>query len=133
MLGLSLARCIPFTALARRPAARGRARGAQGRPTVIPQEPPAITARTTPNRGDAFTHEVGDEGDVVVFDEEGQQLLVLNDIGAAVWLLLDGQRTIGSIVEVIVEALPTEVARVEADVIAFVRDLHARGVLRLSP
>ena len=80
---------------------------------------------------DALVHEVEDTGDIVLFDQQGKQLLLLNDIGAAVWLLLDGSRNVSQIVELIIETLPAETQRVEQDVVAFLSTLKSHGLVSI--
>lgn len=81
-----------------------------------------------------LAHEVDETGEVVVFDESGNRLLMLNQIGAAVWLLIDGERTGHDIAALIVENLGgerVEIGRVEHDVQAFVGSLIEHGVVEL--
>ena len=54
---------------------------------------------------------------------------VLNPVGARVWELADGQRTLGDIVEAIATEFQVDVARVETDIPVFCEDLAQRGVL----
>ncbi len=74
-------------------------------------------------------HEIGDEGETVLFDADGSVLLVLNDIGAGVWLLLDGERSVGDIVDEILAVHETDRGAVERDVQAFLDDLEKRGLV----
>ena len=81
-----------------------------------------------------LAHEVEETGEVVVFDETGNRLLMLNQVGAAVWLLIDGERTGRDIAALILDALPNpgvELGRVEDDVRAFVSSLVEHGVVEL--
>lgn len=84
-----------------------------------------------------LAHEVDETGEVVVFDETGNRLLMLNQIGAAVWLLIDGERTGQEIAALIVETMGSEggerveLGRVEHDVQAFVGTLVEHGVVEL--
>ena len=80
---------------------------------------------------EALVHEVEDTGDIVLFDQQGKQLLLLNDIGAAVWLLLDGRRNVSQIVELITETLPAETDRVEQDVVSFLSTLQSHGLVSI--
>jgi Coenzyme PQQ synthesis protein D (PqqD) len=84
-----------------------------------------------PVRIASIAHEVQDTGDVVIFDEKGNRLLLLNDVGAAVWLLLDGQRGPDEIARVIMETVPADRATVEADVRSFLLTLVSHGVIEL--
>jgi hypothetical protein len=81
-----------------------------------------------------LAHEVDETGEVVVFDEAGNRLLMLNQVGAAVWLLIDGERTGRDIAALIVETLGGErvaLGQVEHDVQAFVGNLVEHGVVEL--
>jgi len=85
-----------------------------------------------------LAHEVDETGEVVVFDETGNRLLMLNQVGAAVWLLIDGERTGSEIAALIVETMGSErgerveLGRVEQDVQAFVGTLVEHGVVELG-
>jgi len=85
-----------------------------------------------PVKLDALTHQVDETGDIIVFDQKGNQLLMLNDVGAAVWLLVDGERSVGEIAELIVETLPADVQSVESDVQRFVDSLVQNAVLTIK-
>lgn len=89
-------------------------------------------AQKIPTRVANVAHEVQETGDVVVFDAAGNQLLLLNDVGAAVWLLLDGVRTPSEIARVITETLPAEPAQVERDVQQFLDTLATHGVIQFG-
>ena len=84
-----------------------------------------------PVRLASVAHEVQDSGDVVIFDEKGNRLLLLNDVGAAVWLLIDGLRGPREIARLITETLPADPAAVEADVLTFLQTLVSHGVVEL--
>ncbi|HEY8210893.1 MAG TPA: PqqD family protein [Myxococcaceae bacterium] len=71
--------------------------------------------------------------DFVILDGQGQMLRGLNTTGAAVWGLIDGQRTL--------EAIASEIARrygrprttVTEDVVTFTRALADKGLIRFLP
>lgn len=83
----------------------------------------------------ALTHDIRETGDIVVYDRTGNQLLLLNDMGAAVWILLDEARTTREIAELIVGTLPESppagVEAVEQDVCDFVETLRGHGLVEL--
>jgi hypothetical protein len=88
----------------------------------------------TPIRKASLAHEVDETGEVVVYDATGNRLLMLNQIGAAVWLLIDGERSNREIARLIVDTMSVEegdAARVEQDVDAFVQHLVEHGVVEL--
>jgi hypothetical protein len=90
-----------------------------------------VTEASIPVRAATVAHEVQETGDVVIFDEKGNRLLLLNDVGAAVWLLVDGTRCAREIARVITETLPADPATVEDDVRAFLQQLAAHDVIEL--
>ena len=90
---------------------------------------PDVSDRRVPRRKNTLTHEVTDTDEVVIYDGHTPQLLVLNDIAAGVWLMIDGQRSIAEITAEIlshVEAEPDTVAR---DVTAFLGQLEERKLI----
>jgi hypothetical protein len=77
---------------------------------------------------------VSETGEVVLFDERGERLLLLNDVGAAVWLLVNGARTVREITQIILETLPADRSRVEGDVACFLDTLAGHGLIEpLAP
>ena len=82
----------------------------------IPQRSPTVVSRLL------------DEEAVLVHPVQGK-IRVLNPVGARVWELADGQRTLRDIVQAIALEYQVDMARVEVDVPAFCEDLAGRGVL----
>lgn len=82
-----------------------------------------------PHRAEAVVHELEGEGQAVIYDAEGNQLLVLNSVGAAVWYLMDGERSVDDIEKEIVETLEAKRADVQRDVSAFLSSLEERGLV----
>jgi len=68
---------------------------------------------------------------VLVHPVQGK-VRVLNSVGARVWELADGQRTLGQIAGVIATEYDVVLTRAQADLIAFCDDLANRGVLLLD-
>ena len=77
----------------------------------------------------ALLHELPETGEIALCDLGSERLVVLNPIGAAVWQLLDGQRSIEEIVALVSETLGVDAPRVRADVEAFIESLDAQGLL----
>lgn len=92
---------------------------------------PGPVETPVPVKGAALTHEVEGDGELVVFDQAGNQLLVLNEVGAAVWLLIDGQRTVHEIAGLIVQTLPAPLDDVVRDVGEFLKGLRDDGLVEL--
>lgn len=87
--------------------------------------------RERPVRADAEVHELSEQGETALYDRAGARLVVLNAVGAGVWHLSDGTRTIDEIVDDIVAVLPAERQRVTEDVRAFLTELEASGLIVL--
>jgi hypothetical protein len=60
------------------------------------------------------------------------EVKVLNETGARIWALVDGQRTLREIIAVLVNEYAVESTRAERDALAFVADLCNRALLRLA-
>ena len=90
---------------------------------------PDASDRRVPKRKDTLTHEVTDTDEVVIYDGNGPQLLVLNDIAAGVWLMIDGTRSIGDITAEILSHVEAERETVSRDVTAFLSQLEQRKLI----
>ena len=90
---------------------------------------PDVSDRRVPQRKDTLTHEVTDTDEVVIYDGNSPQLLVLNDIAAGVWLMIDGTRSIDDIAAEILNHVEVERATVTRDVIAFLGQLEQRKLI----
>jgi len=90
---------------------------------------PDVAARRVPERKDTLTHEVTDTDEVVIYDGSTPQLLVLNDIAAGVWLMIDGRRSIDDITFEILKHVEAEAETVTRDVVAFLGQLEQRKLI----
>jgi len=90
---------------------------------------PDVSDRRVPRRKDTLTHEVTDTDEVVIYDSNGPQLLVLNDTAAGVWLMIDGTRSVDDITAEILNHVEVERATVTRDVIAFLGQLEQRELI----
>lgn len=68
---------------------------------------------------------------VLVLPQHGQ-VKVLNEVGARVWALTDGTRTVGAIIDTICNEFNVDRPQAEADVLQFVSELERRDMLRLD-
>jgi len=68
---------------------------------------------------------------VLVLPDRGQ-VKVLNQVGASIWTLADGARTVRDIAAAICAEYDVSQAEAEADVLAFVAELEAKGIVTLS-
>jgi hypothetical protein len=83
---------------------------------------------SVPQRSPAVVSRLLDEEMVLVHPVQGK-VRVLNSVGARVWELADGQRTLGDIIRAIAVEYQVDVTRVEVEVPVFCEDLAQRGVL----
>lgn len=90
---------------------------------------PDARERRVPERKNTVTHEVTDSDEVVIYDGSGSQLLVLNDIAAGIWLMIDGRRTIEDITGEILDHVDAERETVTRDVLAFLSLLEDRTLI----
>jgi hypothetical protein len=73
------------------------------------------------------------EGEAVLVLPERGEVKVLNPVGARIWQLAAGRRTLGDIVAVICAEYVVEPAQARADVLEFAAELERKGVVKLSP
>ncbi|MBW2508239.1 MAG: PqqD family protein [Deltaproteobacteria bacterium] len=90
---------------------------------------PDAQERRVPERKNTVTHEVTDTDEVVIYDGSGSQLLVLNDIAAGIWLMIDGRRSIEDITAEILDHVDAERETVTRDVLAFLSQLEDRTLI----
>ena len=72
-----------------------------------------------------------DDEAVLVLSETGD-VQVLNAVGARIWELADGARTLADIAQIITAEYDVDAAEASADVLQFVQRLVAEQVLLLS-
>ena len=72
------------------------------------------------------------EGEAVLVLPEQGQVRVLNEVGARIWALADGTRTVQDIVTAICTEYDVEPSQAEADALAFLPGLEAKGVISLA-
>lgn len=87
------------------------------------------TDKRVPVRAEILTHEVTESDEIVIYDADSRQLLVLNDFAAGVWLLIDGKRTLSELGEVLNECVAADRETVARDVEAFVQQLVDRNIV----
>jgi len=69
------------------------------------------------------------DGEAVIVNAQGGEILVLNECGALIWTLLDGDHPVSSIVEKVREAFDVDESTAVADVREFLGALAARSAL----
>jgi hypothetical protein len=83
---------------------------------------------SVPQRSPTVVSRLLDQEMVLVHPVQGK-VRVLNPVGARVWELIDGRRTLNEIIQVIAAEYQVDAARVEVEVPAFCQDLTQYGVL----
>lgn len=58
-----------------------------------------------------------------------QSIYTLNEVGARIWELIDGERELAKIKEILLEEFSVDVPRVEEDLKAFVQKLERIGAV----
>lgn len=77
-----------------------------------------------------LTHDLPEEGQLVVYDEKGEKLVVLNDVGAAIYCLIDGINSLDQIVAFVSQTLPQKsLTDCRQEVEAFLTELEKEGVV----
>ena len=77
---------------------------------------------------DIVLHELPD-GEHALSDTGRGRMLIVNDTGAAIWLLLDGVRDEGDIAHLLAADVDVDAGTIERDVAAFVTELREQGFL----
>lgn len=87
---------------------------------IIPIPNPAVVARSVENEA------------VLLLPEQGE-VKVLNEVGARIWMLVDGSRSIADIAVVISAEYDVALSDAEADTLAFLQSLAERGLVTFKP
>lgn len=69
------------------------------------------------------------DGEALLVNAEGGEILVLNECGALVWQLCDGAHDVPSLVAAVCGRHEVEPETATADVVAFLEELRRRGAL----
>ena len=69
------------------------------------------------------------DGEAFIVLPQSHQYKILNHVGTRVWELIDGVRTVDEMARVIAEEYEVSVEKAREDVIEFVTDLKAHGML----
>jgi GeoRSP system PqqD family protein len=70
------------------------------------------------------------DGEAVIVNAHGGEILVLNEVGAEIWHLLDGQHDVDAIVAHVLASFEVDEGTARADVREFLDSLATRGALR---
>jgi len=100
-------------------------------PAPVPAPPPTpITAASVPVPNELVISQFMD-GEAVLVDSAGGRVKVLNEAGAAIWGLVDGERSAAQIAAAISEQYRIPREQTEADTLAFLAELRHKGLLTL--
>ena len=69
------------------------------------------------------------DGEALIVNAEGGEILVLNEVGAFVWTLLDGRHDVASIVAAVLQEFDVDPATARSDVHSFLSALSQRNAL----
>jgi hypothetical protein len=72
------------------------------------------------------------QGEAVLVHPGQGKVRVLNEVGARLWELADGKRTIAEMARVIADEYAVDAMEAQSDAAAFCADLAGRGLLHLS-
>ena len=84
----------------------------------------AAQPRSLPGLGEQLI-----DGEAVIVNAQGGEILVLNEAGALIWQLLDGEHSVATLVAAVQEAFEVEESTAAADVREFLTTLADRGAL----
>lgn len=68
-------------------------------------------------------------GSLVLLDSESGQYFNLDEVGASIWHLADGTRSVATIVSVLAEEYDAPAATIEADALELLDELREEGLL----
>lgn len=89
---------------------------------LIPVIAPGVVGRIVEPEDDI------DREAVILLPLRGQ-VKILNDVGARIWSMVDGQRSVADIAGIIQQEYLVESGQAQADTLEFLRDLEKRDVL----
>ena len=72
------------------------------------------------------------DGEAVLVLPDKAEVKVLNEVGARIWELADGTRTIGQIAEQLTEDFEVDIQKAQNDVVEFLQQLEQKGVIQLE-
>ena len=73
------------------------------------------------------------ENEAVLVMPEAGQVKVLNQVGASIWQLTDGQRSIAEIANRVCEEFEVNLNQCQADTLNFIAELQQKGVVNCQP
>ena len=77
---------------------------------------------------DGIHEEVGDS-EIILYLEEADKVVTLNETGSALWTMCDGSRTLSEIIDALADAYRVETDEIRPDVERLVGELREAGFL----
>lgn len=90
-----------------------------------------FTVNSTPIPNPQIVDRILADEAVLVMAEAGQ-VKVLNQVGARIWQLIDGQRPISQIAQIIHEEFEVDLAECQQDTLTFINELANKGIVTPS-
>ncbi|HEX7973070.1 MAG TPA: PqqD family protein [Anaerolineales bacterium] len=90
-----------------------------------------VNLDTVPTQNPTVVGRVVDGEAVLVLPEQGK-VKVLNEVGARIWSLVDGKRSLREIAAILCAEYQVEPAEVEANLVEFVTKLAGRGIVSIG-
>jgi t-SNARE complex subunit (syntaxin) len=90
-----------------------------------------ITLNQIPKPVSGVTGQVVDGEAVLVLPDKGE-VKVLNEVGARIWELADGTRTIAEIAELLTQEFEVDIQKAQDDALIFLQQLEQKGVIQLE-
>ena len=87
-----------------------------------------ITPTSTPIPNPNIIGRVIDDEVVLVLPDQGK-IKVLNEVGAAIWNLIDGKRNVQQISAEICNQFDVDLSVIETDAVQFITELSERGII----
>ncbi|HUS63498.1 MAG TPA: PqqD family protein [Kofleriaceae bacterium] len=91
----------------------------------------ALSGSAVPERARSMAWQTID-GETVLLDIDGRELMGINDSAARIWALCDGTHTVDEIARAVAAEFAVDPAVAAADTRAFIDTLAKRGALTLS-
>ena len=89
-----------------------------------------LVKTSIPVRNPEIIGKLAEDEAVLVMPQKGQ-VKVVNEVGAVIWELIDGKRTIERIIEEIVSQFDVDHVTAETDVFNFISELNEREMVFL--
>lgn len=73
------------------------------------------------------------DGEALIVSPKDSLIYPLNDVGARIWELLDGKRTVSDVASIICEEFEGDGKVIQNDIMSFIEDLLKAGLVNGAP